>query len=148
MLHRDLFVSIRPVHADKIIEGRKTVELRRRFAKHVNPGSLAYIYCTSPVQALVGYAIIKAVHRLPVGHIWRKHRSAACVSKAEFDLYFAGVADGFAIVLRDVRRFRKTIEVAQLRDRFGFVPPQSFRYVTDEYCHVLEHERIQATYRH
>ena len=40
---RDVLLSIRPVHAEKILTGDKTVELRRRFASAVTPGTLALI---------------------------------------------------------------------------------------------------------
>jgi len=41
-------------YSDKILEGRKTVELRHRFPVSISKGTAAYIYSTSPVRALVG----------------------------------------------------------------------------------------------
>ena len=49
-----------------VLDGRKTVELRRRFTNSEVIGSLAFIYSTSPVRELVGYARIRDVRRLGV----------------------------------------------------------------------------------
>ena len=49
---RDVIFSIRPVHAQKILDGSKTVELRRRFTGGVRPGTLALIYSTSSYKRL------------------------------------------------------------------------------------------------
>jgi predicted transcriptional regulator len=143
---RDFLVSIHPRFAETIFSGRKTVELRRRFSDSADTDSLVFIYCTSPVQSLVGTAQIVEVNRMPIGSIWRKYRKAACVSKAEFDSYFAGVDFGYAILLHRVKRFRTAIAADDLRREFGFVAPQSFRYVPREYYSLLDHARLQGSY--
>jgi hypothetical protein len=56
---RDVIFSIRPPHAEKILDGTKTVELRRRFTGDVRLGTLALIYTTSPTSALTGFARIQ-----------------------------------------------------------------------------------------
>ena len=78
---RDVIFSIRPIHAEKILDGSKTVELRRRFTGGVRPGTLALIYSTSPTSALTGSARIQDVQRLAVPDLWKRHRSAACLLK-------------------------------------------------------------------
>jgi predicted transcriptional regulator len=143
---RDFLVSVRPRFAETILSGRKTVELRRRFSEHAEADSLVFIYCTSPIQSLLGIARIVEVKRMPVASIWRKYSKAACVSRAEFDLYFAGLDFGYAILLHRVKRFRKAIAADDLRRQFGFVAPQSFRYVPKEYYSLLDHAGVQGPY--
>jgi hypothetical protein len=41
--NQDVLFSIKPNYADKILDGRKTVELRRRFTNSEVIGSLAFI---------------------------------------------------------------------------------------------------------
>jgi hypothetical protein len=53
---RDVLVSIRPNFASKILDGDKTVELRRKFPEVGAMGMTALIYSSSPVSAIVGYA--------------------------------------------------------------------------------------------
>jgi predicted transcriptional regulator/transcriptional regulator with XRE-family HTH domain len=126
---RDVIFSIRPVHAEKILDGSKTVELRRRFTGGVRPGTLALIYSTSPTSALTGSARIKEVERLTVLDLWEKHCSSACLYKREFEDYFSGVDSGYAIVLTSAKPLVRPVGLPELRQRFGFEPPQSYQYV-------------------
>src|SRR5664279_3272925 len=126
---RDVLVSIHPDYASKILCGEKTVELRRRFPQVGAAGGMALIYSTSPVQAVVGFARIKHVLKLPVSRIWKEHGDAACISRADFYSYFSGVREGFAILFDGVWPLKKQIKATDLLARFGIVPPQSYRYV-------------------
>ena len=145
---RDILVSIHPNYASKILTGEKTVELRRRFPEAGTRGALALIYSTSPVKAIVGLARIKHVLKLPVSRIWKEHGPAACVSRSEFYNYFSGVRHGFAILFVDVHLLKERITAPTLFAKFGIVPPQSYRYVTDECVALLSDERFQAPDRH
>ena len=144
-IKRDFLVSIRPTHVEKIVEGQKTVELRRRFSEDVATGAILLIYSTSPTQAIVGSATISGVCRLPLADLWDRHGAAACIDRETFDGYFSGVEEGYAILLHDVKPFARQVSAAALREQFGFVPPQSFMYLRQEYYPLLSHERIQAT---
>jgi predicted transcriptional regulator/DNA-binding XRE family transcriptional regulator len=126
---RDLILSIRPVHAEKILDGSKTVELRRRFTGGVRPGTTAFIYSTSPRSALTGSARIKEVQRLAVSELWDRHCSAACLQKREFEDYFSGLASGYAIVLTSAKPLVRPLGLPELRQRFGFEAPQSYQYI-------------------
>lgn len=148
MLERDIVMSVRPIYASKIVDGIKTVELRRRFTKGAATGTVVLIYSSSPVQAIVGYAQIKEVHCLPIRAIWQNFSAAACINRQDFDQYFSGVKYGNAIVLENARRFNKCIEIADLQANFDFVPPQSFRYLGTEFLSLLRDERLQIPYRH
>jgi predicted transcriptional regulator len=142
---RDFLVSIRPVHAVKIVEGLKTVELRRRFSEDVAPGTIILIYSTSPIKAIVGSANIRGVHRLQLGDLWDQYGAAACIDRETFDEYFSGLHEGYAIQLQNVRAFARQVAAADLKEKFGFIAPQSFMYLRQEYYPLLNHERVQAT---
>jgi len=126
---RDVIFSIHPIHAEKILDGTKTVELRRRFAGRLRPGTLALIYSTSPTSALTGSARIQDVQRLAVPDLWKKHHSAACLQKTEFEDYFSGLHSGYAIVLTSPKPLPRPVGLPELRERFGFEPPQSYQYL-------------------
>jgi predicted transcriptional regulator len=117
---RDVLFSIRPVHAEKILEGSKTVELRRRFANAVTPGTLALIYSTSPTSALTGSARIKAVQCTDLSTLWRTH------------------------LLESARPLERPVGLTELRKRFGFEPPQSYQYASPRIRGLIENERPQA----
>ncbi len=143
---KDFVLSIRPQHAVKILAGDKTVELRRRFIGEVGAGSLALIYTTSPVQALTGSAEIQEVQKLPVRDLWQRHRVAACLPKGDFDAYFGGLEQGYAILLTHPKQLTRPVGLAELRERFGFAPPQSYQYAPQHLRGLVEHERPQDPY--
>ena len=138
---RDVLFSIRPVHAEKILTGSKTVELRRRFASAVTPGTLALIYSTSPTSALIGSAKIKAVHCTDLPTLWKTHRKAVCLDKSDFEAYFAGLERGYAIILDSPRPLERPVGLMELRKRFGFEPPQSYQYASPHIRGLVENER-------
>jgi predicted transcriptional regulator len=145
---RDILVSVQPRFASKILEGAKTVELRRRFPESNAVGALALIYSSNPVRAVVGYARIREVLRLPVARIWREHGPATCVSKREFDEYFRSLKFGYAIFLDRIRLLNPQIAAKDLQQDFGIVPPQSYRYLSKEYTLMLSDGRVQNSNRH
>jgi len=145
---RDVLVSIRPIYASRIMKGQKTVELRRRFPESGATGATALIYSSSPVRAVVGCARIKLVLKLPISKIWKDHNEAACVTKDEFDKYFDGLTVGFAILFESVKSFKWELKAAHLEEKFGLVPPQSYRYVTEECIALLTNEQFQISNRH
>jgi predicted transcriptional regulator len=78
---------------------------------------------------MVGSAEIKKVIKLPVSDIWKHFGRKAQIERTEFDDYFAGLQEGFALQISNPRSFTRAIRLSELRDRFGFEPPQSFLYV-------------------
>jgi predicted transcriptional regulator len=54
-------LSIRPTYVERILDGRKTIELRRRFPTSAACGSSVLVYSTSPVQSLVATASLESV---------------------------------------------------------------------------------------
>ena len=137
---RDVVLSIKPEYSAKIVTGKKTVELRRRFSPRVQAGTIVLIYASSPTRALTGIARIVDVLHAPTSLIWKKYRDDACIGRSEFDSYFAGTETGFVIKLRGARPLRRVLELRELRERFSFEPPQSFLYAPPELREALIHE--------
>ena len=145
---RDVLVSIRPFYASKILDGQKTVELRRRFPQTAAMGAMALFYSSSPVRAIVGFARIKHVLKLPISKIWKEHGAAACISKEDFDAYFTGLRHGFVILFEEVQSLKKQVKASDLEAQFGIVPPQSYCYLAAECVALLSDESIQAPNRY
>lgn len=143
---REIVISIRPNYSGKIFDGVKTIELRRRFPLSVSPGSVAYIYSTSPEMALVGAIKIDNIERLELSALWRKHGRAASIEKADFDEYFCGLEEGFALKLSTPRRFSRPLTLPELKERFGFKAPQSFLYAKPDLQKALRNEHTNIPY--
>ena len=125
---RDIIISIKPHYVENILMERKTVELRRRFPTSASPGTIAHIYSTSPVQAMVGCAEINDIVRLPITEIWRVYGKEALIDRKDFESYFTGLSEGVALKFTNVQQLPKQFNLSELRSRFGFEPPQSFLY--------------------
>ena len=137
---RDVVLSIKPVYSEKILGGSKTVELRRRFPVSAPNGASAYIYSTSPVKAMVGIAAIGDILKLPTEKIWTEFGSTASVERDEFDQYFEGLNHGFALLFEEVKKFSRPLPLSELREKFGFEPPQSFLYAKQDLRKALQDE--------
>lgn len=137
---RDVVLSIKPIYSEKILAGKKTVELRRRFPISAPTGTLAYIYSTSPVKAIVGTVSISDVLELPIEQIWTEFEGAAFIERPRFDRYFEGLDHGYALIFDDVKSFSRPLPLHELREKFGFEPPQSFLYAKRDLRKALQDE--------
>ena len=127
--NRMIVLSLKPRFADAILASSKTVELRRSEPKIVVP-TLALIYATSPLRALVGTCIVTTVKSDRLTVLWREFGSRTGVDHREFLCYFEGVGTGSALTLSDPDSLPLPIPLARLRERSqGFRPPQSFAYI-------------------
>jgi predicted transcriptional regulator len=140
---RDVVIAIRPIHAQRILDGSKTVELRRRLNEDIiKPGTLALIYATRPTSALTGFATIHDVKYLSLDDLWKRYRSSAYLSRGNFEDYFSGLKYGYAIVLDSARTLVRPIKLAELRERFGFNPPRFYQYASPEMRVLIEDSTI------
>jgi len=126
---RTLLVSVKPVYAELILAGIKTVELRR-VRPHVDVGADVLLYASSPAMAMVGTARVASVDVRDIDAIWTSYGPSTGIDRATYDEYYAGNDQAVAIALTNVRRLRRRVPLAELRQRIiGFNPPQSFRYL-------------------
>jgi predicted transcriptional regulator len=123
----DILISLHPKHCDNVLAGIKTVELRRRRLK-VLPGTRVWIYTKRPRACIAAVAVIEAIHEGSHSELWRKFGDRAAISRPDFDEYLAGVARGYAIVLRSAFSLKKAIRLEEVRRRVRtFHPPQFFK---------------------
>lgn len=137
---RDVVLSVKPDYSEKILDGHKTVELRRRFPISAPSGAIAYIYATSPIKAMVGTAEISDVLKLPIEQIWTEFESSASIERNKFDKYFEGLSEGYALLFDEVKSFSRPLPLSELREKFGFEPPQSFLYAKRDLRKALRDE--------
>lgn len=124
-----LFLSLRPRFAELLLDGNKSVELRR-VRPDVAPGTSVLLYASSPTMKLVGRAEVGEVKVAPTIQIWREHGRETGISKGEYNDYFDGLDEAVAIKLVNIRRLDKPRPLQDLRDSLaGFQPPQSYRYL-------------------
>ena len=115
-----VLMSIRPVHAEAILSGEKTVELRRR-RPSFSAGTTVLIYSSSPQQRVQGMFESGGVISADPDGLWQLVSERAGVSREVFDSYFAGCEVAYAIEVTNPRR----LPPSRLRLR----PPQSYLFL-------------------
>lgn len=141
-----LLLSLKPRYADRIFDGLKKVELRRRIVSHIEDRDV-FVYVSSPIMALRGgFRVGDFWHDTPE-KIWDRVSQIAYVDKKDFDAYFEGRTVAYAFEVTDVWESLKPVNLNTLRSKFpNFAVPQSWRYVRpEEYQFFLEARRNSIT---
>ena len=124
-----LLLSIRPQFVKQIFEGTKIVELRR-VCPRVEAGDLVVVYASGSEKSLVGAFQVAGVVKSTPGSIWRHYGARTGLKKTEFDSYYFGIENAYAIEISHTWRLQKPVKLADLRRQpGGFHPPQGYRYL-------------------
>ena len=127
----DALISIKPIYVDRLIKGKKGVEIRSR---HVNllPNSRLWIYSTLPKACV---QVVACIDRVEIGvptSIWNKYGSSIAVSKKKFYHYVNGASEISAIIVKQTWKLPCDISLQSLRDKVpGFNPPQFLKYMNE-----------------
>lgn len=137
MTARVAILSVHPQWAQRILDGTKTVELRRQRLPFES-GTRLVLYATSPEQRLVGEVTVDAVEAFDVEYATHGDGGGMCraagVTSAELHSYLRGLDEGYAIHLRNPRRWPlgEQIHTSELREYLpNWHPPQTFRWVPE-----------------
>lgn len=131
-----LLISVRPRFAAALLDGSKTVEVRRTSVR-IERGTIALVYSTSPQRALVGAVRIADVVTRAPSTIWGRYGPATGLRRAEYDAYLDTASSATALVVDARCAFPTPVPLQCLRERAdGFVVPQSYRFVapTERAC--------------
>lgn len=123
---RALLISVKPRYAEAILDGSKTVELRRT-RPNLPDGSVVILYSSTPTRAVVGWAQLTRVREGTPVEIWDEYGAAAAIDEPDYDAYFYGTDQAFALELDGVVAVQP-IPLSVIRS-IGIQPPQSWRYV-------------------
>jgi predicted transcriptional regulator len=127
---RRLLISVKPRFAEAILDGSKTIELRRTRPRIEMPTE-ALIYASSPERALVGTCQVTEVIAYTPRGLWQRCGGLTAVTFTEFKAYFDGCAVAYGLRLTEPTRLTNVVPLPALRSTMaGFQPPQSFRYLS------------------
>ena len=115
-----VLMSIRPMYVEAILDGTKTVELRRR-RPSFPAGTTVLIYATSPDKKVQGAFEVGGVLEGAPPDIWERVKDRAGLDRSTFDQYFAGSEMAYAI---EVVRPRRTVPTP-----IAIRPPQSYQFL-------------------
>ncbi len=128
MESRHVLLSVKPQYAGLLVDGVKTVELRRRFPLDLPKGTKCLVYATSPVCSVIGEVRVASVEKLSISKLWKKNAMNACIGWQHFKEYFMGVEEGCAIYTYAYLRYYQPIKLNKL-GKSNLTAPQSYRYL-------------------
>lgn len=122
-----LLMSIRPRFTNKILNGDKLIEIRKKF-NHKWAKKRVTLYSTSPTKCVMGYASIHNIVSDSPRNIWEQFGSVLGCTRKEFDSYTQGLAKVYAIQLVNVNPYKNPIPLTQLSWFLDtdLTPPQSY----------------------
>lgn len=120
-----VILSIKPKYANKILEGKKTYELRKSIFKNPEVKTVL-IYASSPISKIIGEFQIDKIVYLELDELWNTVKEKAEVDKVFFDEYFDTKQKGYAIAIKNVKKYKTSIDISE---KFGIKAPQSFAYI-------------------
>ncbi len=144
----DVMMSLIPSHSEKVFNGVKTVEIRRR-RPTVSPGTRIWVYETLPKGQVAGFIVVASVHIGSCRELWNRFGHGMAITRKYLEVYLGGASYGCAIVFSVVRRINPSVTLAEMRQRIkGFQPPQFFRHIgpESEELAILLQQRYQERF--
>lgn len=120
-------ISIKPKYVNAIIEGKKTVEFRKKiFSDSVRQ---VFIYSSYPEKRIVGYFMVATIRKDSPSSLWGKYKDVGCISKEDFCKYFKNSKIGYGIEIKELTLFSEKIDALQFDKEFK--APQSYCYINN-----------------
>ncbi len=144
MSGKAIILSVKPQYADMILNGSKSVELRRVKPKYIEKGSLVLIYASSPVKSMLGAFSVHFVVEKPLDKLWKMVKETSGVTYQEYRRYFEGIGIGVGIFINEYWKLSEPISLDSIKEKIQtFNPPQSFRYATEKDLFSLHTETLE-----
>lgn len=123
-LKHNIILPIKPEFAEKILNGEKRYEYRRRLcAKKIDK---IYIYATAPEKRIIGEVDVTAKLCMKTEDLWKISKQHSGISKAYYTKYFNGMDVASAYQLGTVERYKKGVPLSAIGIDYA---PQSFMYI-------------------
>lgn len=122
-----ILLSINPEYVERIFDGSKKYEFRKRLASRTVDKIL--MYSTAPIMKVVGEVqIVETISASPTA-LWECTKKFAGISRDKYRKYFKGCKVAYAYQLGQVIRYDPPKEL----NEFNIcLPPQSFLYLPGE----------------
>ena len=140
--HKYLFIAVKPEYANKLISGKKDIELRK-MKPNVQPGDYVIIYASAPVKAVVGFGKVKTIIECTPKCLWERYSNRLGINEQSYFSYYDGYHKAIGIEF-DMIKSVMPIGLEELRRvDSSFQPPQIYRYVTNEDIVTVLSKRIK-----
>lgn len=123
-----LLLPIHPRHSRNILDGLKTIELRKSFSSKEIQKVL--IYETKPTQKIVGYFTPELMEAASARYWSKYHKQEICLSRQEIFDYLKNNT-GVGIKCNKVRSLVEPVLLNKMRE-IGVNPPQKYNFLNYE----------------
>lgn len=123
----DLLLSIKPEFAEKILNGSKRFEFRKKIPRqHID---FVFIYSSSPEKRIVGKFRIRNILKGTPEELWEKCKEEGGIEEDRFFTYFKDKSIGYGLHVEEIERLDPPIDPKESNK--DFKAPQSFAYISD-----------------
>lgn len=122
-----ILLSIKPEYAQKIFDGEKKYEYRKRLFKRTDI-KMVVVYVTKPVGKVIGEFEIGEILEDNPTYIWEQTKKYSGIDKKDYVEYFVGKEKGFAISIKSTTIYPKPLDLKELNPKIK-AAPQSFMYI-------------------
>lgn len=120
-----VILSIKPEFAEKIFDGTKKFEFRRRLYKN-SEVKIVIVYASAPISKVIGEFEIDSVIHEELESLWDITSEYSGITEDYYMQYFSGKQSGYAIAVGNAEKYDTPLCI---KETFGLNPPQSFAYV-------------------
>ena len=120
-----VILSIKPEFANKIFDGTKKYEFRKKIFKN-NKVKTVIVYASFPIQQVIGEFEIEKIINHDIDTLWHMTQPHSGISEDYFYQYFAEKEFGYAIKIKKTKKYKIP---KCLKADFNLLPPQSFAYL-------------------
>lgn len=125
-----VLMSIKPKYADKIFNGEKKFEYRKKIWKRKDVDTVI-VYASAPVSKVIGEFDIYHIANGSPSNIWAYTLNYSGMSEKEFFTYFGDIRHGYCISIQDPAVYPDPSGIP-LSDYWIAQPPQNFMYLKDD----------------
>lgn len=120
-----IVLSIKPLYANAILSGEKTVEFRKNGIP-IDVKTIV-LYTTQPEQKIVGYFDVMQCEIEHPKVLWEKYGDCGHISFDDFNSYYKGKKLGKCFIVGTVYRFKMPVPLSKCNSFTN--SPQSFAYL-------------------
>lgn len=125
-----LFISVKPDYAFKIINGQKSIELRKS-RPNVKKGDYVIIYATVPIKTVIGFGKIENIIETSPSKMWEDNSTKLGIDKVSFDRYYADFNKSIGIEISSICKFEIGFSLDMIKKTNpSFSPPQTYKYIS------------------
>lgn len=127
-MEKEVLLSVKPQYANLLVDGIKTVELRKKFPLDLAKGTKIYIYSSYPEKMVIGECCVENVEQLNIKKLWKIASIRSMISWESFKKYYEGHKSGVAISVNKAKRYDRPIKLEKVNPEITKAP-QSYRYL-------------------